>query len=404
MTAKESLSKAVRLAMLPAAFLWRRLLPRTTFIAVTGSFGKTTCTELLAATLSRRYCVIRTNKNWNSWNGVASTILRTMPWHRYAVVEAATWQSGALARSAAMIRPDIAIILTVGNTHRKRFHSIDAIAAEKATLLSGLQPSGLAVLNADDPRVAAMADGKHVRVLRIGSGEQCDLQGETVPPVEPGRFSLRVRCVGQEIILHTRLYGPHWSPPVLAALAVARECGVPLAEAASAIENLAPITDRLQLVTLANGVQFLRDDYNCSMDSVAPALSTFAALPAARKIFVLSYLADSDIRPRNRSAEVTKQASSFAQVVVCIGLHARHGVRGAIGGGMDPGSVFQFATVKAAADFLHPFLRSGDLVLAKGGGHLARIFLSFDRPIACWGELCRLTALCDHCPKLQVQS
>lgn len=355
MTARVFLNKAVRLAMMPAAFLWRRLLPRTTFIAVTGSFGKTTCTELLAAALARRYPVIRTMQNWNSWNGVASTILHTMPWHRYAVVEAASWQPGVLWRSAIMIRPDIAIILTVGSTHRKRFQTLDAIAAEKATLLSSLRPSGLAVLNADDARVAAMVDGKHLRVLRIGSGDQCDLQGEPVPPKEPGRFSLRVRCAGKEFIVHTKLYGPHWSPSVLAALAVARECGVPLADAANAIEHVAPAADRMQLVTLPSGVEFLRDDYNCSMDSVAPALSTFAALPAARKIFVLSYLADSDLRRGERSAGVSKQAAAFAQIVVCIGSQARHGVRGAIAAGMDPASVFRFETVKAASDFLRSF-------------------------------------------------
>jgi UDP-N-acetylmuramoyl-tripeptide--D-alanyl-D-alanine ligase len=400
MAASRALIKVVKQAMMPAAFAWRRFLSRTTFIAVTGSFGKTICTQLISAALSCRYCVNHTIHNRNSWNGVAGTVLRTMPWHRYAVVELAAWQSDTIARSAAMTRPDIAVILTVGKTHMKSFRTIEAVAAEKAMLLSSLPPSGLAVLNVDDPAVAAMAAGKNFRILRIGSSPDCDLRGELVPPRKPGRFSFRVRRGSQARILHTNLYGFHWSPSVLAALAVALECGVPFDEAASVIECAAPTADRLQLVTLPSGVQFLRDDYNASMDSIAPALSTFAALPATRKILVLSHFTDSKIRAQDRSARVARQAAPLAQVVVSVGPQSHHGARGAIASGMDRASVFQFHKVKAASDFLHEFLRPGDLILAKGDGQLARIFLRFERPVTCWTETCTRTGLCDYCPKL----
>jgi UDP-N-acetylmuramoyl-tripeptide--D-alanyl-D-alanine ligase len=390
----------MRRAMPPAAFVWRRLLPRTTFIAITGSFGKTTCTELVAAALSGRYRVARTIENRNSWTGVAVTILRTMPWHQYSVIEAATWQPGALAWSSAMIRPHIVIVLCVANTHRKSFRRLEDTGAEKERLFSRCAPGGLAVLNWDDARVAAMAHGRDMRVIRTGSGADCDVQGEPVVSAEPGRFSLRVRCGGEERTIHTRLYGPQWAPPVLAAVAVSRECGVPLEEASAAIERTAPFKGRLQLVSLPDGVQFLRDDYNYSMDSVAPALAVFDALPARRKVLVLSNIIDSRRSRRERAAWIAKRAARIAHAIVCVGREAGYGASGAIKGGMDPASVFEFETVKQTAEFLRGFLRPGDLVMAKGGGHLTRIFLSFERPVACWTEKCARTGICDVCTEL----
>jgi UDP-N-acetylmuramoyl-tripeptide--D-alanyl-D-alanine ligase len=145
------------------AYLWRRMLFRTTFIAITGSVGKTTAKECMAAILSTQFRTVLTLNNQNVHYGVPLTMLRVRPWHRFAVIEMGTDGPGLIKRSARLVRPHVAIILTVAKSHTKVFSSLEQIAAEKSSLLDVLLPSRLAILNADDSRVGRMASGRRCR-------------------------------------------------------------------------------------------------------------------------------------------------------------------------------------------------------------------------------------------------
>ncbi len=157
-------------------YVWRRLMFRTTVIAITGSVGKTTAKECLAAILEKHGRTLSTRYNQNDQYGVPPTIRRIRPWHRFAVVEVGTGQPGDIERSARLVKPDIAIVLAVARTHTNRFATLDDIAVEKAALLRHLPRNGLAILNDDDPRVAAMARDCHARTVLFGAGPQCDFR------------------------------------------------------------------------------------------------------------------------------------------------------------------------------------------------------------------------------------
>ena len=147
--------------MLLAAFCWRRLLFRTRFIAITGSVGKTTTRNLLAAILRDMPALtLAATKSSNSAKQIARDLLSVRPRHRFVVLEVGTDRPGWIRRSAWLIRPDIAIVLSVARTHTNNFPTLDDTAAEKAALLGGLGRKGVAILNVDDERVA---DGRELR-------------------------------------------------------------------------------------------------------------------------------------------------------------------------------------------------------------------------------------------------
>src|SRR5262249_11178223 len=146
-------SAAIRRPLSAAlVFAWRRLMVRTTVIAITGSVGKTTAKECLAAALGGDQ-VVKTFQNQNDRFGLPKTIRAMRPWHRFAVIELGTQGPGEMRRLARLAKPDIAVVLCVARTHTDKFKDLDATAAEKAELVRALSPRGIAVLNADHSRV-----------------------------------------------------------------------------------------------------------------------------------------------------------------------------------------------------------------------------------------------------------
>ncbi|NWF84492.1 MAG: hypothetical protein HXY18_11755, partial [Bryobacteraceae bacterium] len=149
----------MRFPVRAAAWVWRRLMWRTTFIAITGSLGKTTCKELLAAILKAHAPAFATIGNQNGPQFVALSTLRVRPWHRYAVLELAGSSPGTLDQSAPVVRPDIAVVLGVYRTHSTQFVSLEEHAREKERLIAHAAPRATAVLSADDPFVSRMSGG-----------------------------------------------------------------------------------------------------------------------------------------------------------------------------------------------------------------------------------------------------
>jgi len=181
-----------------AAIVWRRLaLRRTTVIAITGSVGKSTTADCLASILSLMGPTLQT-KGRNGRQGLPDTILRARPHHRFLVLEAGILKPGRMWRSAFLIRPDVAIITAVNWQHARNFDSLDLIAFEKAKMLDAAPSSGLAVLNADDPRVAAGIDIPHQPEFEDGVGPSAGVLGR-------GEHVRAYLVAGVVLLLHHRL-------------------------------------------------------------------------------------------------------------------------------------------------------------------------------------------------------
>ncbi len=397
------LKKATPL-LLAAAWLWRRLLFRTTFIAITGSVGKTTAKELLAAILEQHGRTYKTIANQNGPKFVALNILRVRPWHRYAVLEVATSQPGVMARSAPVVRPDLTLVLAMRRTHAQGFRTIQEHAAEKEILVRATRPRGTVALFEDDPLIAPMADGGPWRVLRYGVSSSAGLRARNVSAVWPERLSFEIEDAGRTIAVHTQLVGEHWLPTVLGAFAAAQALGLPLEAAARAVATVPPFPARLQPVSLPNGAVFLRDDYNGSSDVYEAAFDVLRNARADRRILVMTDMSDSSAKPRDRLKRAASRIAELAEMLVFIGDHFDTALRRAVAAGLPEASVRGFFSLEHAAAFLRCELREGDLVLLKGRAtdHVSRIFFAQFAEVACWKAHCPKTMLCDECWELGV--
>jgi UDP-N-acetylmuramoyl-tripeptide--D-alanyl-D-alanine ligase len=386
------------------AYVWRRLLLHTTVIAVTGSVGKTTTKECLAAILSASAPTAKTRYNQNDRYGVPRSILRLRPWHRFAVLEVATGRPGMMRRSAALVRPDIAIVLAVARTHTKFFSSLAETAVEKARILETLPRRGLAILNADDPFVREMAARCRCRVTTFGRPEHADVWADQIASVWPSRLTLRVHTASEAQPVMTKLVGDHWVNSVVAALAAAVSCGIPLRLAAEAVSTVEPFNGRMQPVMVPGGAVMIRDEYNASPPTLEAALRAFETSQARRRVLVMSGFSDTPKNSRERFRELGELAARVADVAVFVNKHhADHAIKAAIRSGMRPEHVLGFTDLQSAAEYLKRELRSGDLVLLKGRttDHLSRLFFAQFGQIGCWKEHCHKTIVCDFCDELE---
>jgi UDP-N-acetylmuramoyl-tripeptide--D-alanyl-D-alanine ligase len=400
--ARSASDLATKAALWAAAFLWRRILFRTTFIAVTGSFGKTAAKDLLAAILATRGPTVKTPRNRNGIRATALTILRTRPWHRYAVVEIATAYPGQIRRKSWLVRPRIGVIIGVGGAHAKSFPAPADVAAEKAALLRALPPAGIAVVNADGPSTASMPVPGSCRLIRFGTSAGCDLRWEEPSAVWPDRLSFRVAWNGQSRLVRTRLVGEHWIPSVMAALAAAQACGVAIDDALAPLGRVEPFLARLQPVELPSGAVILRDEYNFSEESWLAAARVLRDAAAGRRILVFCDISDCRDRPRDRLKRAARFASEHTDLVLFLGERAEYAAGQARRCGMGDGAALAFADVPRAVSFLRRELRRGDLVLVRSytGIHPERILFSLLGEISCGKSVCGLRKPCDECKEL----
>jgi UDP-N-acetylmuramoyl-tripeptide--D-alanyl-D-alanine ligase len=310
---------------------------------------------------------------------------------------------GALARLMRVVRPTVGVVTNVGYDHYRSFRGLDATAREKATLVRGLPAGGLAVLNADDPRVRAMAQHSVAPVMTYGMAPDADLRFADLHSGWPERLSLSLEYRGQVTRAATRLLGEHWAHAVAAAAAVGVAQGVPLAECAARLAAMEPPRGRLSVHTLPGGITFLDDGKKAPLWTVPLSLDVIAKAQAVRKVVVFGTISD---YPGNRSPRIRKivqDALACADLVIVFGLNAvsaRKEVERP-----DGDRLRLCETVEAVGALLRRELREGDLVLLKGSGkvdHLERLYLQFDPGVACWREGCRRALRCGHCRYLTV--
>ncbi|MGF1535761.1 MAG: UDP-N-acetylmuramoyl-tripeptide--D-alanyl-D-alanine ligase [Elainellaceae cyanobacterium] len=254
---------------------WRRQCPAK-IVAVTGSVGKTTTKELIAAVLGIQGKVIKTQANYNNEIGVPKTLLALTPEHDYAVVEMGMRGRGEIALLSQIAQPDVGMITNVGTAHIERLGSEEAIAKAKCELLAEMPPSSIAVLNADNARLmetaASVWSGKTVTyglkqgdVRGIFNGAQLEVAGHTLPLPLPGR---------------------HNALNYLGAIAVARALGLDWTALEAGLDVTLP-AGRAQRYDLPNDIVLLDETYNAGLESMVAALTVLAETPGTRRIAVL---------------------------------------------------------------------------------------------------------------------
>lgn len=384
------------------AFVWRRLLWRTRFIAITGSLGKTTAKDALAAILALDHRAFGSVGTQNARRLVSLNLLRVRPWHRFAVIELGTAGPGQLIRPAVQVRPDVAIILGVAPTHIRNYRSLEDIAREKMQLLEGLKPGGLVVINGDEPLLEAIPMDPALRVTRFGLGPGLDLRAEAITSRWPDRLSFQAVAGESRIPIRTRLVGEHWVPALLSALLAARSCGVELRRAGEALQALSPCRGRLEPVALPGGAIVIRDEYNASPFSYDAALKVLEQARAGRRIAVFGDMNDTKDKIGRRLRRLGRRAAEICDLAVFVGDNSHHARVGALRAGLSESSAVCRTDPAEAAAFLAKELRPGDLVLIKGWlcQHLERLVLAQFGTVDCWVRQCHKLIQCDICWKL----
>ena len=394
------------LFVIALAIIWRRLLFRTTVIAVTGSLGKTTACECLARILSADSSITKTLGNDNGRRGIPRTILRARPWNRYLIVEIGVDRPGVMWRGAFVVRPDLVVVTCVEPEHMENFSTLEATAREKAKLVGWLGRQGTAVLHGDDPLVREMARVNKGRTTLFGTADDCDLRMDEPVSNDRDGLSLRVRSGSESAVVETQLIGQHWAPAIASAIATARALGVPLTQSTARLNGIEPYPARMQPVRLKNGAIIVRDEYNGSAGTLDAALTVFSKLKAQRRIAVLSDFSDDPRPPEERLGDIGRRVASQFDIAVFVGSNHHHATRGALSSDEPHAIVHGFSELQAGVAFLRQELREGDLVLLKGKcrDHLSRIYFALTGPVDCWTNDCRLRVLCDFCPALGPQT
>jgi UDP-N-acetylmuramoyl-tripeptide--D-alanyl-D-alanine ligase len=287
------------------------------------------------------------------------------------------------------------------------FRNLEEIAVEKATLLEGLQFGGIAVLNRDDPRVAAMEPPAGRSTLWFGRGETCDCRVISSDARWPERLTVRLQYAGEKMTVETGLLGTHWERSIAAAVAAGIACGLAPSEISAGMSGLEPTLGRMQPIDLGNGVTLIRDEVNGSFVTLKKALEFLREARCKRRVFIGSEITDLDNRPaRRRAMLLGEMVAGSSDCAVFLGRHVERAKKGAISAGMPAESIRTALHWTTGVDVVRELLQPGDLVLIKGPvtQHLARLALSLVGTVECREDNCGRTGECDYCPKLAFRS
>ncbi len=343
---------------------------RVPVIAVTGSCGKTTTKEMLAAVLGARYRVLASVGTENNQYGVPQTLLRLMPAHEVVILELGTNHPGEIARLAAIAEPTIGVLTNIGLAHLEFLGSLGGVLHEKTALLRALGADGTAIVNGDDPvlRCALIEHPPAGALLRFGTGRHCDLQARRIEPL-----ALGTRCVVDGALAPTpfpvalSLLGHHQVLNALAAITCGLHLGVPSTEIARALAAMPPVPMRLEPLRV-NGLTILNDCYNANPVSMRQALEVLRQYPGERPtVFVCGDMGELGPGTRAFHREVGRWArESQVDVVVAVGTHAASVAEGVASGRDRRDGLWACATLAEAEARLDQLALTRGTVLVKG--------------------------------------
>ncbi len=356
-------------ALLAAAGAWRdRFHP--VVVGVTGSLAKTSTKEQIAAVLGARWKVLRNEGNQNNEVGLPLTVLRLHAGHAAAVLEMGLYVPGDIAQLCAVARPSIGVVTAVRPVHLSRAGSLEAIVAGKRELVEALPAGGTAVLNADDPQVAAMAGHTAAGVLTYGLDTAADITADRITSLGVAGMRFRLRLPGRTVDVVSPALGRHSVHNALAAAAVGVAVGFDGATIAAGLSRDARAPHRTTLIETATW-RVLDDTYNAAPDSMAAALDLLAELPG-RHVAVLGEMLELGDDSAAAHHLVGVRAAARADRLIVVGAGAAGIAEGARAAGMPAGSLDLVPDRAAALDLLLAMGRPADTILLKAsrGGAL----------------------------------
>ncbi|MEK7275807.1 MAG: UDP-N-acetylmuramoyl-tripeptide--D-alanyl-D-alanine ligase [Chloroflexota bacterium] len=355
-------------ALQTAAKFWRsRLKPRV--VGVTGSVGKTTTKEMIAAVLGTRFRTLKSEGNFNNEIGLPLSLLRLTEAHEYAVLEMGFYQIGEIALLCALAQPHIGVVNNIYAVHLERAGSIEAIAQGKGELVEALPPApdGLAVLNYDEPLVMSLAARTPARVMTYGLDPQADVWASDI--VGLGLDGIRFQLHYEREVLHLRfpMLGRHSVHTALRAAAVGLAEGLTWQEIVEGLQGIEARSQlRLYAVTGPGGSLILDDTYNASPESMIAALNLLKEMDARRRVAVLGDMLELGEFQEAAHRRVGQRAADVADQLIVIGKLAAIIADEAQASGLRANRIVKLDDRDSAQAYLRENLRAGDVVLVKG--------------------------------------
>jgi UDP-N-acetylmuramoyl-tripeptide--D-alanyl-D-alanine ligase len=345
-------------------------LPELTVAGITGSSGKTTTKDLAAQLVGRLGPTVAPRDSLNNEIGHPLTVLRATTDTRYLVLELAARKAGDIAALCRIAPPRVGVVLCVGHAHAGEFGGLAAVARAKGELPEALPPGGVAVLNADDPNVAAMAARTAARVVTFGQSPGADVRATGISVDDRGCPAFTMVTAEGSAPVRLRLAGRHNVMNALAAAALAGTLGLGVGDAAQALSEATPRSRwRMEVTDRPDGVTVINDAYNANPESMAAAIDSLAGMAAARgrrAFAVLGQMNELGSESR-RHHEAVGGLAARAEVagLIVVGEAAGPMLAGARAQPSWHGELIGAADAQAAVEIVGNLLAPGDVVLVK---------------------------------------
>ena len=286
-------------------------------IGVTGSVGKTSTKDFIAAALSSELVVSASERSFNNDQGLPVTLLNAADNAQALVLEMGMRGFGEIARLCSIAQPTIGVVTAVAAAHTERVGGIDGVARAKAELVQALPQSGCAILNADDERVREMRKFTQAQVLTYGVHEGADIRITKCEMDEMARASVSATTPWGSVSWAMSVPGAHMALNAAAAIAVAGACEVDIYQAATALEQSSLSPMRMQVITTDDGMTVINDAYNANPASMRAALDTLVGVKASRYIVIAGQMAELADSSAEHSAIVEYARSKSIEFIAC---------------------------------------------------------------------------------------
>ncbi len=332
-------------------------------VGITGSAGKTTTKEAVAAVLGARFAVLKSQGNLNNEYGMPLQLLKLEPEHEIAVIEMGMSHTGEIAALARIAHPDWGVVTNVGSAHAQNFpDSIAGIARAKYELVQSLPASGVAILNCDDPYVGQFGRDFHGRSVYFGMGPCADPRASDIEELGAEGMRFQVTAGETQATVTLPLLGRHNIWNAMAAIAAGLEAGIPLAECAVAVGRLRPPDKRGEVLRIGDAT-VINDCYNSNPEALKSMIATLAAMPAKRRILVAGEMLELGPESVRLHRECGKAAAE-AGIDLVVGV--RGNAQQIVEGAREAGALAIFLpTPLEAGEWLKAELRPGDAALLK---------------------------------------
>ena len=334
------------------------------FIAVTGSVGKTTTKDMIAAVLSTRYRVLKTEGNLNNEIGVPMTLLRLSGEHEIAVLELGMNHAGEIDYLSALVEPDVVLMTNIGDSHIEHFGSREKILEAKSEIFHHVKSGAFVVINGDDPLLNTLPGKLPYAFTRVGAGEGLDYRAERLVSDGKSHMTCEVKTPHNSFPVEIPALGDHMIYPTLMAAAVGEHFGLTQTQIADGVLHFAPTKMRMNLLHRGDDITILNDTYNANPQSMRAAISVLSDRRSQWSIAVLGDMFElGPFAPALHTGVGECLGKARIDCLVAVGELAEHIAQGARNSGVP--LVYHCKDKAEAKPVLDQLVRPGSTILVK---------------------------------------